>query len=458
MNEFPKSIVKEEYIFALLALLFGVLFLFLTPPFSSDNEYEYFVVTYAESEFSEVLDSDVNNKGFFIPQSIKYIYDHIATAKSSNNGKVPNEIIDDFAKLKLHPDNKVFYNYSGKDIRLLNHLPAVFGIWIGKIINPNPIYLVWLSRISQLLVYIIIIFFAIKITPLFKKSFLLISLFPAVVFNSVVVNTYILGISLAILFISIIFKITFDKENSSVFWLVALLIIALILRFSSDIYIILLLIPVVIPTVKLNHFKVKIVMIAAVLLVIFLPMLISGDFLLKDFLILKSFQNGFIIDGDLNLAYHSGDLFNSFKLVIQNIVNQGGIWMKSAVAGILDSNLGLPEILVFVTLIIVFASALFDRKIQIQISVKFKLTSVVVFLTSILFITTYFLIFASPVGSNRVENMISVLFVPLLLIMLTLLNNDNYQNDIFDKYGSIIIGVWALILLVYFAQNIATTL
>jgi len=58
-----------------------------------------------------------------------------------------------------------------------------------------------------------------------------------------------------------------------------------------------------------------------------------------------------------------------------------------------------------------------------------------------------FLISGSPVGSNVIYGLRGVYFIPVMPLLILVIYNNAFRNDIFDKYSGLILGVYSIIIL-----------
>jgi len=160
---------SPEKVFLFLALFFGIIFILLTPPFQVADESWHFYKSYEISELKNfgILKDGYN--GDYLPQSLSFTV---------------NELMDG---LPYHPERKYdlkkslfFISYALKpDITIytegimgwyapFSYLPQASGISLGKIFSLSPLALMYLGRIVNFFLWLILIYFAIRLTPFAK--------------------------------------------------------------------------------------------------------------------------------------------------------------------------------------------------------------------------------------------------------------------------------------------------
>ncbi len=166
--------VTETKIFLGFGCLFGLIFLFLTPPFQVPDETIHFYRAYQTSQGLIV--------GATLPSSM------VVTASRFNG-------------LPFHPEKKTSYQeiISVSDLPLepqtvipasniayppLAYLPQAVGIRLGVIFNLSPLHLMYLGRLLNLAIWLFLVAMALQRTPIFKWLFCLLALSPMSLFEA----------------------------------------------------------------------------------------------------------------------------------------------------------------------------------------------------------------------------------------------------------------------------------
>lgn len=175
--------LRPEYVFLTLGIVFGLLFLACTPPFQVPDERKHFLRAYQVSE------------GQLVP----------VKAESATGGYLPVAIGDaawTFAKLPSHPNNKTSWReiLAASRVRVDNserafvpfpntavyspvaYTPQVLGILLGRLLGLSVLGILYLSRLSALVFWLAAVFLAVRTTPIGKWAFVAVSLLPMTVF------------------------------------------------------------------------------------------------------------------------------------------------------------------------------------------------------------------------------------------------------------------------------------
>ncbi len=198
LNNLPAPI-NWPRLFLFIGGFFGFIMLILTPPFQVPDEPDHFFraamissgqfvakkYPFSETERKQVPAKYLKGKGGVVPVSIPY------TTRKVNH------------KLPFHPENKqhfsdlkkmltlplhmkgmpeVFINTSAGGYAPILYLPTALTIALGKLINLSPLWLMYLGRLANLMVFLSLIYWALKIIPTGKPVVFLLALMPMTLF------------------------------------------------------------------------------------------------------------------------------------------------------------------------------------------------------------------------------------------------------------------------------------
>ena len=165
--------ILPEYAYLTLALIFGLLFVFLTPPGQVPDEGSHL------SRSAELSEFQFSNHGKTIPASFLTLDSTFVRIHFSPDERTSQEEILSMAKIRLNPEKR--HESSGPDYTV-PYIPQVLGIFIGRIFTSTPLFLMYFGRLFNLLIAVVVIFFAIRITPMAKWVILLLALMPKTLF------------------------------------------------------------------------------------------------------------------------------------------------------------------------------------------------------------------------------------------------------------------------------------
>ncbi len=242
-----KSKPAPEYIYLPIALTFGLLFAFLTPPFQVPDEPSHLYRAYQVSELNLFKYHDS------IPKSLVHLAAISERMKFNVAEKTSRKEILGLSSISLAPAERT---YSETPNYIIPYLPQATGLFLGRIFHASPISFFYLGRILNLLAAVFFLFLAIRITPVFKWVFFLLGIMPMTLYLMASLSYDASTICLTFLFISIIFKLAFDeKQKISSRQIISLFIIGILLASSKPPYYISVFSFLIIPVQKFGSWK-----------------------------------------------------------------------------------------------------------------------------------------------------------------------------------------------------------
>lgn len=416
---------RPEYVFAVPALIFGIISATFLPQLIANDENMHFIRSYAltDLEISHTcnLPVDIKERGFFA------IYARDTPDYSFNTDRV-----DEADRLDTDCGTATSYNP-------LLHTPQAIGIEMAKLTWPTTGAMILFGRIMNVLVYTIGLFFIIRYAKIGKWLLVVIGLLPTMVHmagtlsGDVVNNLIILG------FISYIFNLFVQKTSMTKKQVGILLILAALLAAAKPTNLPLLL-PIlflpkkVLPVVKLRKWK------ASPRIARLLMALLSGGAAIAVLVAWMYIRNattllddtGFKNPIEENPVYFIQVLFNTY---INPDVMVGGVsysdWLLRGVAGSFASfRYHLPYSVVFMLIgIFIIIGLKKDSNDQAQLSglsTALLVVSTLLSLVIIVLAMTYGLFVAWAIpnlgeSANYALGLQGRYFTPLLLLLSPLL-------------------------------------
>lgn len=201
--------------FAAVGLAFGILFVFVTPPFQVPDEPVHFYRTYQIAQGGLFAERRDQSAGGELPASLV----DVVEALSGDIPFHPENKADPVAIRKalavpLNPARTAFVSFPNTAIySFIPYLPQALAIWAGRQFELSPLWLFYLGRLANLFVSILLIATAIRITPIFRRGFLLIGLLPMTVFQMASVSPDAVTNGLAMLFTALVLALAFDDRR-----------------------------------------------------------------------------------------------------------------------------------------------------------------------------------------------------------------------------------------------------
>lgn len=198
--------------FICIAIVFGVLFLMLIPPFQAPDEDSHFKKAYVMAEgnfFPDIVDGQ---EGYYLSETItNYIAEQLKTLGNIQYKFSYADILNEERTSVVYED-RVFTQFSTMSTNPMGHIVPAIGIVIGKLTaiiagqEPSIVFLLYFARFFSLLAYVVMVGVAIKITPILKKTFMMIGLMPMPLYLASTVSYDMLLIGLSFLYTALCFQ------------------------------------------------------------------------------------------------------------------------------------------------------------------------------------------------------------------------------------------------------------
>lgn len=447
---------KPEWLFLVLGILFGLYFVFLNPPWQSNDEDRHFVHSYYIAKGYFLAEQGDNKIGGVIPVNVVQVPQMFQGIRFSETTKISKSKLAELEDIPLNPDNKQFFHDQLYSYNIVGYIPNAIGIFLGQVINSNPVWLNWWGRIGGLAFYIVIIFFAIKFAPVFKNVLMLYALTPMPLYQGASVTYDILSISLTFLFLALVLKYAFDSE-SFITWK-ELLFIALILivqRFAKDGYPLIPFLLFVIPASKfkinLKSIYIYLIMFLFCIILYFLPNYTWGQIIAAQGYHLEqsvALHKDLLKNQAMNIDFQMENPGRVVSNIIGNIDNFRQEWTGGTIGRFGYSYTLLPNWFFFVHGLILLTVAFLESKKEIVVRFWQKSIFFVVGIGSVLgiIVMSYFI---SPVGANMIFGLQGRYLIQAIPIILFLVYNNKFELPKWKKWGVLMIAAYIIFSLSY---------
>lgn len=432
-----KFSIEKKYLY--IALIFGILFVFIVPPFQSPDEDSHFKKAYQVSKgklYPEVKKNVIGN--YFPTEMLNYIKTKTKyIGNRDKKYKYSEMVLDQYTKLNY--EERKFTSYSTVSVTPIAYLVPATGIIFSKICakifdleSVNTAYMLYFARFFSIIFMSFIMYLSIKITPVFKRTFAVFGLIPMVIFLGSVISYDSLLISLTTLALSIILKITYDDKLKKVpnNYIITLILIGVVLLNVKGLYFLLYILLFLIPVKKVGNIKkmtrialIIILSILAITLVIKIPFLLLPK--IKTDVNYASKQLNFVIHNPIK---YSG-------ILIDNIINQRFFQLSSIVGvfGLIDTY--NPFVIICFTYIWLIMVSISDGVCdKIKINGKFKILLIIYILFIIISVYSAMYINWTPainghkIGEADISGVQGRYFLPILLPILLLFSNKKIKR------------------------------
>lgn len=427
--EQPKILSSPATAFLAIGLCFGLIFLFLTPPFQVPDEQAHFYRAYQISEGQIVAQKRAgecagytNNftsemcVGGLLPTSL------LTTVRSNKpirfhpqNKQNPQDIFD-LLKLPLEPQDRTFLKFPGSALYShVPYLPQALAIAVGRLAHVSPLALMYAGRFFNLMAWLGLEYLAIRIAPAGKWLLFLICLTPMSLFQAASLSADAVTNGLAHLLIAVFLKSAVEEDKPVGRWDVALIFsLSLLLALSKQLYLPFVGMFLWVPVKKFGNLKTYLLTFAGLLLIC-LTAVLSWSYAVRHLYAFNpaGSQISFILSQPLNFA----------SILLNTLAVRGYDYLQEFIGKLGWLDTPLPAFLIWSYIAVLGIVALAGSNINVALTGIQKAVAFSIFsLNSLLMFILMYLSW-NPVGALVIEGIQGRYFLPLAPLFFLLLSN-----------------------------------
>ncbi len=407
MSMWIKSLnkIKPECIFLIIGLFWGLVFLITTPIFRVPDEAMHLLRTCEVANFVIHNDKHGDFSKDFLPNRKIIVKNNCSNFQYFRKFNHYTNLFE-FKNLN--------YTHNNSGYPCLIYIPSAIGLKLSSLVTTNPFIQFYSGRFFNLLFWILLTFTSIKLTPIFKWSFLVCALFPMTIYEGMSLSADSINFGFAFLYIAFIFKLAYgNKKIISDIESITLIILSLLTVLTKGLFILTLL-TFLIPADK---FKYKYQNLITILLTFTFQYFFS--------------TNSFILTANsVDISERKELLLNSpfyvIKLIFFTILHKTTFYIQSSIfrLGWLDIE---PNPIAVISLFLCFLISVTMENFKLKLFNKL-IAFLVSFIFILLTIMLYFLTF-TPLESNIIIGIQGRYFIPLYPIFTIILaNNLNFRS------------------------------
>ncbi len=435
--------LSEHKIYIYLAIIFGLLFVFITPPFQSPDEDSHFKKAYLTSKGvlyptvkGEKCGNDLPTDMIdYIKEKLHYIGDRYKKYQYS-------EFVTDQYGTMNH-EKKSFNVYSTAQVLFVAYIPAAIGIIASKFCailfgmqNVSVPYMLYFARIFSLIVSIFIVYHAIKITPVLKKTMTAVALMPMSLYLMGMVTYDSIIISISLLTIAYLLRLIYDKKIKKITYKDILILIALgfMLLNYKMVYSTLFILLLFIPKEKFSSMKKKVLS----FIIIGSSVLLLTIILKIPILLLPKVVEGSEELVNSQLHFVLNHIFRFLHILYRNIIDQRATQLTGMVGmfGLVDTFLPLPIVFFYLGFLLIIAliensEDKYTITNWMKISLLFAISLTVLATFSAMYISWTPKIFGK-IGTYDLTGVQGRYFIPVLFPALLIFTNKRIKGHYID--------------------------
>jgi len=411
--------IPIEYFFLVIGLFFGMKLVFINPPWQTNDEDRHFYNSwyYANGYFKP----DSREEGIGNPLPTK-MYDQVAGFQGirfNEKTKISKQKIEELKGVTYEKTDTFFYSNPNYNTNPIGYIPNIIGIKLGEAYKKNPIIVQWWSRAFGLFAYLLIVFFAIRITPVYKNVLMLIALAPMSLYQSASVTYDTLCNATTFLIIAFVIKWLLQKEKVSSREIILFCLAVTIQVFSKAAYYFIPFLFLIIPSEKFSFSYSKIKLSILIVAILMLPTFTWNAYINSfHFKGATPLQNDFLFDPSKNLAFHLKNIPGMISDLFSNVLVQGKNWIIGCIGRFGYSYTPLPDGWIFMYVIALFGMASIDHNGNIKLTRMQRGISALLLLASLAAIITGLYLTITPVGARFIFGGQGRYFIPILPLLL----------------------------------------
>ena len=422
-----------EKSFLVIALVFGLAFVFLIPPMQSPDEDSHYRKSVAIS-FGHLLAQGVHGSAVLqIPKGAldfveahRYLYGQMDQKYRYSQMIFANWLPADWGPT-------VDAQFSTSESHFILHLPQAAGMLCIRLLIRvtlgsayyTPITAMYAGRLSNLIFYLMLLFYAIKLTPHFKHVFFIAGLLPTALYLAATESYDVFAFGGTLLLLAYIFYLIYDEHKKTIQYRdhLFLALISILLLVGKYIYFPVMILILFIPAAKYSSNKRKVTG-------ILLTLTTAGVLFF-----LLNWINGILLKNASGPSYSSQQIayvlshpFEYIMIILRTIRNNSLFYLKTGLAtfGVLDTN--FPVILCLGLILFLFLMIIIDsiQSVTVPIGQRivaiFTLIGIIVLIETALYIGWTALPQFGGVGAPLVNGVQGRYFLPLIPLLCVILS------------------------------------
>jgi uncharacterized membrane protein len=230
--------VSPPRAFVWVALLFGIPLAFITAPFQAPDEPQHFLRAYQISEGGFLPARHQGRGGGQLPLSLVEVPGQFSYLRFHPERKTSWQQIQSAMRIPLDPNRREFIPFVTAIYSPTAYLPQAAAIAIGRQLSLPPLTLMYLARSFNLLVWVLLGYVALRITPCCHRALLLLLLMPMSLFQAASMSADATTNGLAIVFTAWILRMALNRSARTIrsFSWVGLILLSAALTLSKFAY------------------------------------------------------------------------------------------------------------------------------------------------------------------------------------------------------------------------------
>ena len=435
--------LRPEVVFVVLALTAGLCMVFVNAPFEAPDEASHFWRAYHVYEGNFISSRQGDSVGGWIPKSVATAHLPFENLVSQPDNRVDRQVLSESLHEPFDKKKKCFTHllFTGLYAPVV-YVPQVIGIAVGRLLGLSALGMMYAGRVVNLLCWIVAIYTAIRIAPVFKWVFLLVALLPMNLFLAASLSADAPQDSISLLLFALVLRALWQRQTLSWAHMLAIVLLCVFLAFVKQIYFPLTGLVLLIPADRFSGLRNKLLFCITAIGLSFLACLL-WSIAIKG---LYTPLHGANAPEQLSLLM--ADPLGFVKILIDSIEEHWGGYMASfiGILGFLDTP--LPKWIYYSYPFVLIGIALFDRGCGESLDGKQRLWIIAICIGVFLLIQfSMYLTWTEP-GKEIIEGVQGRYFLPIAMpMLLALFYNRKFESPA-GSLGSLIVMAYSTTVLI----------
>lgn len=418
LNLAKKRDFKLENIFLIMAIPIGIAYIIALPIGTIPDDQTHYLRSWEVSLGYQVSEqSEDGDGGRELPINLSEILFNVGT---HNYEEYFQTATDETLKEEM-----VFQWFSNASLySVVCYLPQAFGIAFARIFTDNLFVMAYSARICNFAVFIVLVYFSVKIIP-FKKMFVTaIALMPIVFQEAVSVSPDAITIAISMMLISYTLHLKYSDKNITKKNIIILTFLSVILSLCKIVYIPICFIIYTISCEKFKNKKQKYLLLTSIILIAIIINLLWLSYASR---YLIEYNEG--VNSKEQIRFILTNPIDYMSVVIKMLINRSDVYISNILGDLSLLNVSLSPIfksLLFIILISIIC--LNDSKnCKVNSSTRIIISCVIISVIALIFTSLY--VQWNPVKNIVIEGVQGRYFIPILILTPYLFNNSYFVSD-----------------------------
>jgi uncharacterized membrane protein len=454
------KVLKAERVFVVLALVFGALNIALTPPFLVPDEPNHFYRIWQISEGDLVSQKVDHRVGGELPSSLKrFVNLFIGIYWYGPDYKLDAIPLKDGAKMHVNAEDRTFIDFNNTALYTpICYLPAALAVKLLKAADLPLLYIFYLARLTNLICWLLLVFFSIRALPFCKWLMCSLALLPMSVFINSSLSADVMTNGLCFLFMGTVMGIAFGNGMVSKQKSMWLLILSIIVVCVKTIYTPLILLLVLIPRSKFPSQTYYKFWISSVILFCGMAFILSNHMINRLYITFSDYNSVYrsqaiIIEGaDMRaqLQYIVSHKMYMVNLILTSLLAGAPLLLHSFIGALGWLEVWLPGWTIIISYTLLLYCCTFDQS-QIVIPLRARILFISLFLFVLLLILITQHLIWDPVGGEIIQSLQGRYLTPFAFLLFITFQRNDRRSQV--QIATIVISVFTLVIAAFLLRE-----